>query len=59
MEVGGSLYGRRSNGSRGTLNVSWKQLEVCDTRESRWKYVGVWLGFWMVGLVGLLDGWVG
>ena len=41
MEVGVNFHGNRSNGSRWTLmEVLWKQLEVCNTRGSRWKYVG-------------------
>ena len=45
MEVGGNLHGIRSNGSRWTaMEVLWRQLEVCDTRGSRWKYIGVYDG---------------
>ena len=47
MGVGGNFHGIRSNGSRWTLmEVLWKELEVCDTRGSRWKYVGVYRSSW-------------
>ena len=41
MEVGGKFHRSRSSGSRWTL-ILWKELEVCDTRGNRWKYVGVY-----------------
>ena len=28
------------------MEVLWKELEVCDTRGSRWKYVGVYRRHW-------------
>ena len=38
MGVGGNFHGIRSNGSRWTLmEVLWKELEVCDTRGSRYR----------------------
>ena len=47
IEVGGDLHESRSNGSRWTLmEILWKQLEVCYTRESRWKYLGVYVSSW-------------
>ena len=43
MEAGGNFYGSRSNGSRWTLmEVLWMELEVCDTRGSRWSMWGIW-----------------
>ena len=42
MEIGGKLHRSRSDGYRWTrMDVLWKELEVCDTRGSRWKYVGM------------------
>ena len=35
------FHGRSSSLRLGLELVLWKQLEICDTRESRWKYVGV------------------
>ena len=50
MEVGGNFHGVRSNESRWTLiEVLWKELEVCDTRGSRWKYVGVYKALRVAG----------
>ena len=47
MEPGGNFHGSRSNGSRWILmDVLWKQLEVCDTRGSRWNYTGVYWFSW-------------
>ena len=47
MEIGGNLHESRSNGSRWTLmEILWKQLEVCDTSASRWKYIGVYGSSW-------------
>ena len=47
MQVGGNFRGSRSNKSRRTLvKVMWKQLEVCDIRASRWKYLGVCGSSW-------------
>ena len=47
VEVDRNLHGSRSNGSRWTLvEALRKELEVCDTRGSRWKYVGVYGSSW-------------
>ena len=42
-----NVYETWLNGSRWTLmKVLWKQLEVCDTRGSRWRYTGVYRSSW-------------
>ena len=49
MKVGGNIHGSGLNGSWWTLkDVWWKQLEVCDTRGSRWKYVGIYGSSWQL-----------
>ena len=46
-ELGGNFYESWLSGSRWTLmEVLWKQLEVCGTRGSRWKYTGVYRSSW-------------
>ena len=37
-----SFHGGGSSLGLGLGLVLWKQLEVCDTRGSRWKYVGAY-----------------
>ena len=50
VEVDRNLHGSRSNGSRWTLvEALRKELEVCDTRGSRWKYVGVYKALRVAG----------
>ena len=47
MRVGRNSHGVRSNVIRWTLTeCSWKQLEVCDTRGSIWKYIEVYGSLW-------------
>ena len=46
-EIIGNFHGSKSNERRLTLTeVLWNQLGVCDTRGSRWKYVGVYGSSW-------------
>ena len=49
MEVRGNFNGSRSNARRWILmEVLWNQLEVCSTRGSRCKYVGVHGSSWQL-----------
>ena len=44
------FHGGSSGLGLGLGLVFWKQVEVCDTRESRWKYVGVYESSWKLPL---------